>query len=95
MFSEKHIRSLQRECARRRNLSYIEGEQNTLTIELMRQSNGEKARSWDDRPHRQRLDDFARDWGVFVERVGGAKAMVAVGDDRLGGRVVPDEKERR
>ena len=50
--------------------------------------------------HRQRevengLDDFARDWGVFVERVGGAKAMVAVGDDGLGGTVVPDEKERR
>ena len=45
MFSEKHIRSLQRECARRRDLPYIEGEQNTLTIELMRQSNGEKARS--------------------------------------------------
>ena len=42
-----------------------------------------------------RLDDFARDGGVFVERVGGAKAMVAVGDDGLGGRVVPDEKERR
>ena len=41
------------------------------------------------------LNDFARDWGVFVERVGGTKAMVAVGDDGLGGRVVPDEKERR
>jgi hypothetical protein len=50
--------------------------------------------------HRQqwslnRLDDLARDWGIFVERVGGTEAMVAVGDDRLGGRVVPDEKERR